>query len=277
MIEETYAKRAELKAQGDGGEVVLKLALNSGYGIAAQTAGAYREVNDEGETVRYHTPSSSNITLAAWDTAYVRARVYRALCRPDTVAAATDAIYSTRPLTLADDLPTSGVPQSTLGTWEAKEHTIPVLLVAPGLAVTQAGMLKKRGIGGQVDAPALIAAWERPNTSADFTFTVTQQRYKDLRASLHYTRKTDTWTRDADWGEFHTLERDLNLTPSILASKRATHGEYLTHPPHDFTEYPAYYGGVPTVGYRRPFDVDVPNYHYTDELHTETEGNMYAI
>jgi hypothetical protein len=276
MIEETYAKRAELKQAGDGAEVVLKLALNSGYGITAQTAGAYREINEQGETIGYHTPSSSNITLAAWDTAYVRARIYRALCSPGTVAAATDAVYSLAPLFDGNGNSLESA-EAGLGSWEAKAHAAPVLLVAPGLAVTEAGMLKKRGIGGHVDVPALIEAWERPNTSADFTFTVTQQRYKDLRASLHYDRKTDSWTRDADWGEFHTLERDLNLTPSILASKRATNDEYLTHPPHDYTVYPPYAGGQRTIGYRRPFDIDSPNYRYVDELHVETEGNMYAI
>jgi hypothetical protein len=291
MIEETYAKRAELKAAGDGGEVVLKLALNSGYGITAQTAGAYREVNEQGETTGYHTPSSSNITLAAWDTAYVRARIYRALCSPGTVATATDAIYSTVPLVLDGDIHTggegTGVPE--LGSWEAKEHTVPVLLVAPGLAVTQADMLKKRGIGGYVDVPALIDAWERGSRVADgsardrdngnYVFPIAQQRYKDLRASLHYDKQTDTWTRDADWGEFHTVVREMNLTPSILASKRDTSLDYLMHPPHAFTTYPPYHGGTQSVGYRRPFDVDMSERIDTiiSQNETEREGRMYAL
>lgn len=272
MIEETYNKRAELKQVGDGAEVVLKLALNSGYGVTAQTAGAYREINEQGETTGYHTPKTSNITLASWDTAYVRARIYRALVSsPQTVAAATDAVYSLAAVPGCIDDNATG----ELGSWEAKEHTMPVLIVAPGLSVTHEGMLKKRGIGGKVNGKALIEAWDRTPEDSDFTFAVSQQRYKDLRASLHC--HNGVWTLDSDWGEFLSLERELNLTPSILASKRNTAHEFMTHPPHDFTVYPPYAGGQYTVGYRRPFDVDAPDTQLSDELHAETDSNQYAL
>lgn len=251
MIEETYDKRAELKAAGDGGELVLKLALNSCYGTSAQTAGAYREVNEQGETVRYSTPSTSNITLAAWDTAYVRARIYRAImASPYTVAAATDAVYATEQVDVGPFTP-------NLGAWEVKEHKHPVLIVAPGLSVTHDAMMKRRGIGGKVNAASLVDAWDRPSDSTDFVYATSQQRYKDLRASLHM--REGHWTLDDDWGEFVTQQRDMDLTPMILQSKRDT-GLMICHPPHEFTEYPAY-EHTPvyvTVAYRRPFDIDAP-------------------
>jgi DNA polymerase type B, organellar and viral len=102
FVEEMYERRKEYKSQGISTERALKLALNSMYGKMAQRIGF---IDDK-------KPTWHQLEWAGYITSYTRAKIYEAvLQQPDAIIAIeTDAVFSTKPLTL---------PISTnLGDWE---------------------------------------------------------------------------------------------------------------------------------------------------------------
>lgn len=100
FVPELYEYRRILKEKGQAGEKMLKLALNSLYGKFAQTAGGEKRI-----------PPYHNLAYAGYITSATRAKLYLAALEAGDglVALATDAVFSTKPLSI--------VPSVQLGQW----------------------------------------------------------------------------------------------------------------------------------------------------------------
>jgi DNA polymerase family B len=95
QVEELYYLRQQMKAEGHRDELALKLALNSLYGILAQTKG-WRPDRGEASIPPFH-----QIEWAGWITSYVRAQLFETALHcglDELVAFETDSVMCTRPL-----------------------------------------------------------------------------------------------------------------------------------------------------------------------------------
>lgn len=121
FVKDMYAHRQELKAKGDGGQMALKLALNSLYGKMAQRVGWERN----GKPPTWH-----QLEWAGWVTSFTRAALYEVMARipfDQLIAVETDGIYTT--MNPAD----LGIQNSkALGGWEVTEYE-EVLYVQSGV------------------------------------------------------------------------------------------------------------------------------------------------
>lgn len=108
FIEALYKKRQELKANGDGAHVGIKLALNSLYGKLAQQVGWQPATSKSPLRV----PTYHQLEWAGYVTSWCRSRVLlAAIDKPNSVIAfETDALFTTEPLNV--DIGTG------LGQWE---------------------------------------------------------------------------------------------------------------------------------------------------------------
>jgi hypothetical protein len=106
-IREMYEIRRQWKAEGRGGEKVLKLCMNSSYGALAQRIGAR-----DGTPPKFH-----NLAWAGMITSITRAKLWDAISQaPESVIAVeTDSITTTVPLNL-----TFG---DALGEWDSESHS----------------------------------------------------------------------------------------------------------------------------------------------------------
>ena len=95
FVPELYEFRRALKASGQAGEKMLKLALNSLYGKFAQTAGGDKRI-----------PPFHNLAYAGYITSSTRAKLYRAalMAGDNLVALATDAVFSVAELPIPDSV-----------------------------------------------------------------------------------------------------------------------------------------------------------------------------
>lgn len=111
VVDDLYALRQRLKADGDPRQVVVKLALNSLYGKLAQSVGA----------ARYRS-----MAWAGYITSWTRAQMLRAMMQdPSAVLAAlTDGLLTVRELSLPLG--------SNLGEWECEQFSS-ALILAPGV------------------------------------------------------------------------------------------------------------------------------------------------
>lgn len=111
FVKDMYAHRQELKARGDGGQIALKLALNSLYGKMAQRVGWERN----GKPPTWH-----QLEWAGWVTSYTRAMLYGVMAQipyEKLIAVETDGIYTTM------DPADLGIRNSkALGGWEVTEY-----------------------------------------------------------------------------------------------------------------------------------------------------------
>jgi DNA polymerase elongation subunit (family B) len=112
FITEMYERRAQWKAEGNPAQLALKLAMNSIYGKLAQQVGCKYDPLSGWKLPAFHQLEYAGYILAA-----TRATILTAInLSPSTVIAAeTDAVFSTTPLTLSTG--------NGLGEWEAKEYT----------------------------------------------------------------------------------------------------------------------------------------------------------
>ena len=96
FVNEMYARRAKLKADGKPEQLALKLALNSLYGKLAQSKGANWN-GKKWEKPTYHQP-----LWAGYITAVTRSLIQQAMkeAGENLVAGETDAVFTTQPLTL---------------------------------------------------------------------------------------------------------------------------------------------------------------------------------
>jgi hypothetical protein len=95
FMKNMYERRAELKAQGNGMEKVLKLGMNSAYGKTAQSVGYDR--------LQHKKPPFHSALYAGLATSMARARIIDAVSseRDAIVSVCTDGIYSLKPLSVS--------------------------------------------------------------------------------------------------------------------------------------------------------------------------------
>lgn len=242
MVTEMFELRNKMQAaHDDGAALVIKLSINSLYGLFAQTAGAAL-ITDENDTIiEYKLPKFYNLFGAGFVTASVRAQLYRtAMLSPDNVIGfATDALH------LLGDIPDSikkkvvitKPTHKKLGTWTFEKHGR-TAFIAPGIRVqyippesddaTRQKIMEKnkgRGYPTQVTYEEVVAAWSR----GERYLYKTRETYQDLRMTRKYVK---------DWGKFIPDEINLNIGPYVLQSKRHSnkpipHGSYTLYPPYE--------------------------------------------
>jgi hypothetical protein len=112
FVEELYKLRIKFKAEGNGAQLALKLAINSLYGKMAQTVG-YQIDDKSGEIEKL--PPYYNLFYAALVTSITRSKMYDAMMQePEAIiAVATDGLWSTKPLDVHIG--------TELGDWEFEE------------------------------------------------------------------------------------------------------------------------------------------------------------
>jgi hypothetical protein len=211
MINDLFLERQRLLTEGNAAEYLIKLTLNSMYGILAQMAGFARIVDEDGKTVAYKSPKYTNLYGAGKITAATQAALMRvALPQHDKVIAfATDAVYSTEPLALPPEQITDD-DHKELGKWVVVEGKEERYFIAPGIGISPSGKSKTRGFGAMPSYQELTAAY----LSGKPMFTYHEQRFQNILKS----KAGDTLKGCA--GLFAIEERSLTLDAYGLRSKR---------------------------------------------------------
>lgn len=220
MIELTYNQRNEYKKTKNPAGNILKLALNSLYGVMAQTMGTYREVDDEGNTIGWHTPKTSNLFLAAMITSGCRAKIMHAIAKnPENVfSIMTDAILTFAPQDMEVIESEDKESDRPLGGWEHERSSDPAILVAPGIIGHAEGNDKFRG----VPTKCVWHVGERPfDTMYDALSSALADGHRSVSARFEkYHNPFDAGTTNETAGRFLQSEREINITPSALQTKR---------------------------------------------------------
>jgi hypothetical protein len=132
-MKETYRKRKEWKAAGNGAQLALKLLMNSIYGKLAQRVG-WNEV-------KRLAPTWHQLEWAGWITSHCRAMLWdlmSSIPRESIIAVETDGLYTTT------DPATIGITDSSeLGGWEVTEYD-EILYVQSGMAWLRKGSCKQQ-------------------------------------------------------------------------------------------------------------------------------------
>lgn len=239
MLDDLVAMRLRFDAEGNtAAALVIKLAVNSFYGIMAQVAGSARIRDEEGNIESYKVPPTQNMFGAGWITSYTRAQIFQAVTRDpwNVVGVATDAIHcrAKHPFTL-DETPS----QKTLGTWEKSEHGR-VALVKPGVRFYEnpGDPSKYRGFQYPIPFSDLEAAWERGDDSLEFV----ERTYVDVRMAATSPELAPLW------GTFQDRKKEHDISPTALRTKRD-----IFSPPilHDGVRYfmPYVRAAAPSYGY----------------------------
>lgn len=212
FIPELSRKRQEYKADGNGAEKALKLALNSLYGKTAQQVGAR-----DGKPPPYFA-----LPWAGWITATTRARLVRAaMTDPHAIIAfATDGIYSTRALPLETC-------KGVLGAWESATTSEDAVFVAAGIYWTRDdGKWKSRYRGFDREAMKepdfVLAAWK----NGLLEVSVPSTRFVTHKSAI---RSEMLWKEVCRW---RTIGRALCLTghsPKREPIVPAARGEWAAH------------------------------------------------
>lgn len=192
FVEKLYAKRRALKAANDGAHVALKLALNSLYGKFAQQVGW--RILPSGDI---RIPPFHCLEWAGYVTSCCRAEILRAIVQdPESIIAIeTDAVFSSRPLTL----PVGG----GLGEWEESRYSS-LTYVQSGFyfADGQGGKAKTRGVDrGNLSEGDVLTLMSVPDSSV----TVSLARFVTLGVGLH--QSLDRWRK------WERQERRIELRP----------------------------------------------------------------
>ena len=113
-VRDVYAQRRKWEEDGNDAQMVLKLALNSSYGVLAMQEGAariYKKVKGKW-TARKLRPTYHQIEYAGYITSVTRAKIWSAITQdPESVITiATDGFYATKPFRLETG--------ENLGQWE---------------------------------------------------------------------------------------------------------------------------------------------------------------
>ena len=243
MVHETYQIRADLKAAGNPAELVLKLALNSQYGVMAQTSGSHRQIDKDGATIGYHTPRFSNLYGAGLITSMIRAKLYHAIMSAPSavICAMTDGLYTLAQLPLEQS--------NELGEWELSVSYEAHLFVTPGVVFKQGGTSKTRGIPVKVSFSDVYETWR----AGEIEWSAPVKRYQGLAQALR------RGALDKRWGTFIDEDYTLSLSPLAIAHKRdvlagGTHIQW-DNEQTDFTWYPPWrYRRSISQRYERPMD-----------------------
>lgn len=144
FVRELFDKRRRWKAEGNGAQMALKLALNSLYGKMAQRKGWKRT----GKAPTWH-----QLEWAGWVTSYTRAKLFDLMCRmpyDKLIAVETDGIYTTA---TPDEL---GIEDSKeLGGWEVSYYD-EVIYLQSGVYAKRQGdewSMKYRGLDKDTVTP----------------------------------------------------------------------------------------------------------------------------
>lgn len=259
MVRSTFEQRETLNQAGNPAEYILKLSLNSLYGIMAQCAGARRIIDEEGATVGYKTPRYSNLFAAGLITAGTRAQLYRAACAaPEAVVAvATDALLLTRDVGVLDGQCPAA---KTLGTFEKKAVKEATLFVAAGIHFaepTGKSTGKNDKLRGAPSSPAVAQQFWDAWRAGEEKITLTERRFQNILHGAHRA-PNGKCSLSPTVGTFQEETRVCDLSPNALASKRdcmqapewvqSERGQYRYFPP-----YATMQRGNPTL-YMRPMD-----------------------
>lgn len=210
FVSELYKKRLEMKKVGDGGQHVLKYAINSLYGKMAQTVG-YR--------AEYQHPPFYNLMYAGLITSYTRARMYDAAMQsPDSIIAiATDGIWSTTPLTLDIGI--------DLGQWEYELlSSFTSIQAGVYFAEKEDGtrVYHYRGFNqGSISEQQVLEAWER----LDYDLLVPTTRFITMGTAVASEERFNKF-----WRTWDTSTRRLEIIPSPSQKRFTDKEEY--HQPH---------------------------------------------
>lgn len=235
FVEEMYYQRKDLKRRGDGGQMALKLALNSLYGKMAQRVGWERN----GRPPTWH-----QLEWAGFVTSATRARLYSVMARipwEDLIAVETDGIYTT-----ADPASLGIVDSGDLGKWEVTEYE-EMMYVQSGVYFSkgkEGWKGKYRGLDNGTLTADGVADYLRglaPNPTADdpwASITGPTTRFIGYKAALHREDQNmgpmkvhhcvwETTTRDISPGEVGKRVH----SPKLCAACRAGANAYEM--PHD--------------------------------------------
>jgi hypothetical protein len=198
FIETLFEKRRQLKREGNGAHVGIKLGLNSLYGKLCQQVGW--GISDKGEL---RIPPFHQLEWAGYVTAYARATVMRAAMTniEAIIAFETDAVFSSEPL----DVPLG----TALGEFE--------LTTFANLTYVQSGLYfgdladggtvnKTRGVDrGTLTRAQVLEAMTRP-LAADREVKATLTRFVGAGVALN-----QSWSR---WRKWETVEKTMRIGPT---------------------------------------------------------------
>lgn len=204
FLNKLYAERQNLKAQGDGAQMALKLAINSAYGKLAQQVGFIPATEDR----PLRLPPYHQLDWAGFTTSWCRAKVLEAaLQKPEAIIAfETDALFSSEEL----DLPLN----SGLGAWEREIFT--------SLSYVQSGHYYGTKINkhGKPESVIRCRGIDRGSISRDLverTMLERPERDRFLRAQLtrFYGAGIALGRNNPDiWCRWVTEDKNLSLFPT---------------------------------------------------------------
>lgn len=175
-----YAQRQKFIAEGNDAQLVLKLALNAGYGKVAQSIGGRISIDPLTGTMTYSIPAFQNYYWAGMITSECRAKVFElAMIDPESVIAfATDGVAATKALTEHSQV-------KQLGAWEVK-NVQDYFIAQTGVYTYRDGdvdKFKSRGFSYKsIDYEKLKAQWR--TTGVDTVFNYTENRFIGIGVGL---------------------------------------------------------------------------------------------
>jgi len=180
FYQEYYAQRQQFIKDGNDAQLVLKLALNAGYGKLAQSIGGKIFINAATGEITYSLPAYQNYFWAGMITSKCRAKVFQlAMQKPKSVIAfATDGVAATEKLTNHSS-------EKALGCWEIK--------AVQNYFIAQTGVytykdadvekFKSRGFGYKsIDYNKLREQWRAAGVYTSFHYT--ENRFVGIGAGL---------------------------------------------------------------------------------------------
>lgn len=254
MVQATFDERAIYKRDKHPAGDILKLALNSLYGVLAQTAGQKRVVDADGNTVSYKTPKHSNIIGAGMITAGCRAQIMDAIALDpkNVIGVMTDAIITLEPHPLpcveSEDKTTPRI----LGAWEHEEINENTYAVAPGIMLGESGHDKMRGIPGAstwwIGEMEFLTAYAARKYAGENDIPAIEAEFNQ------YQNPYQPGTDPENWGKFIKARRVIDISPEILRQKRDVKRKYLIAP--DLWYLPPHLRGsiLESAPYLRPMD-----------------------
>lgn len=189
-IEEAFAYRRQLKAEGKSSHIAVKLILNSLYGKFAQTVGK----------AQYYSP-----VWAGLITSYTRGELTRAISE-DVVCVMTDSIWTRSPLSVDTS--------AELGGWEEQKEG-KLILAGAGLYEAQktdgTKIVWQRGFDKRkpLDIEGIVSRWLRTDPLYEGCYSVNRFVGMGL-ASV---------TKNP-WREWVELERKVQPVPFVGTTKR---------------------------------------------------------
>lgn len=189
-IEEAFAYRRELKAQGLSSHIAVKLILNSLYGKFAQTVGK----------AQYYSPIWAGLI-----TSYTRAELQRAISE-DVVCVMTDSIWTKTPLSVNTG--------ANLGGWEEQSEGT-LILAGAGLyeahkrdgskIVWQRGFDRRRPL----DIEGIVTHWLKDDPLYEGLYSINRFVGMGLASVTSY-----------PWRHWIDLERKVQPVPFVGTTKR---------------------------------------------------------